>query len=107
MTSRSMPTVPQGDRLVGRTGWLAAVLVMADGGVHIAGHLPQMGPRPRIPAVGDRGQRASRWRSSSGMIVFFENPFAQLWQTFDGNIDRTCFQPAGQHALHPRRMGRD
>ena len=36
--------LPEGDCLVGRTSRFAAVLVLADVGVRLAGHLAQMGP---------------------------------------------------------------
>jgi hypothetical protein len=54
VTSKSMPTYLKDHRLVGRTGWLAGLLVVADVRVRVAGHPAQMGPRPRVPAVGDR-----------------------------------------------------
>jgi cytochrome c-type biogenesis protein CcmF len=36
-----------------------------------------------------------------GMNVFFENPFAQLYQTFDGNIAPYTFQPADSMPFTP------
>jgi len=36
-----------------------------------------------------------------GMNVFFENPFAQLYQTFDGNIAPYTFQPANSILFTP------
>lgn len=35
------------------------------------------------------------------LILFFENPFARLWQTVDGQQVIALFQPAGTVALHP------
>lgn len=35
------------------------------------------------------------------LILFFENPFARLWQTIDGQQVTALFQPAGAVALHP------
>ena len=37
-----------------------------------------------------------------GMNVFFENPFAQLFQTFDGNINPYTFQPADSMLFTPQ-----
>jgi cytochrome c-type biogenesis protein CcmF len=36
-----------------------------------------------------------------GMNVFFENPFAKIYQTFDGNIDSYTFQPANSILFTP------
>jgi cytochrome c-type biogenesis protein CcmF len=36
-----------------------------------------------------------------GMNVFFENPFAQLFQTFDGNVAAHTFQPANSMLVTP------
>jgi cytochrome c-type biogenesis protein CcmF len=36
-----------------------------------------------------------------GMNVFFENPFAKLYQTFDGNISAFTFQPANSILFSP------
>ncbi len=47
--------LPEDHRLVGRAGWLAGLLVLADVGLCLGGDPAQMGPRPRIPALGDRG----------------------------------------------------
>lgn len=35
------------------------------------------------------------------LVVFFENPFARLWQTVDGRQITAMFQPAGAQALFP------
>jgi cytochrome c-type biogenesis protein CcmF len=37
-----------------------------------------------------------------GMNLFFENPFAQLYQTFDGNIQPHTFKPADSILFTPR-----
>ena len=37
-----------------------------------------------------------------GMNVFFENPFAQLFQTFDGNINPYTFQPQNSMLFTPQ-----
>jgi cytochrome c-type biogenesis protein CcmF len=35
------------------------------------------------------------------LVLFFENPFARLWQTLDGQQVTALFQPIGAVALHP------
>jgi len=36
-----------------------------------------------------------------GLGVFYENPFARYWQTFDGNVLTAMFRPAGAVAFTP------
>ncbi len=35
------------------------------------------------------------------LVILFENPFARLWQTLDGNLVRALLQPAGSMPLIP------
>src|SRR5581483_1279414 len=37
-----------------------------------------------------------------GLVIFFENPFARYWQTFDGQVVASMFAPANATAFFPQ-----
>ena len=54
VTSNAMPVYLKITALVGRSGRVAALLVVADGGLRIGGRAAPLGPRSRVSALGGR-----------------------------------------------------
>ena len=97
--------LPADHCLVGRAGWFAGVLVLADVCLCHCGHPAQMGPRPRVPALGDRGL--------PGHPGLFPDPDHLLRESLCPLLaarrwecrSRPC-STAGAHALDPGRWAR-
>ncbi len=87
----------EGDRLVGRTGRLAALLVVADVGLCLAGHAAQMGPRPRIPALGHRGLFHHAWPSSWRCPSSLKIPLPACGSDSAGEMVKAMIQPLASH----------